>query len=181
MKKVLLILAAVLSLSICASKQSIAQTVFDVGNLGMNIGFGVNNADDNVFQPSFNFALDYGFLGGIINGKGSISGGGYFGIAHGSKTIAGEKLNHSAWQIGTRGALHYQFVPNLDTYGCISIGWLHWNHDWEVSDNRDYSDGVPKVFPTAGVRYMFGTCGVYSELSPWNDVAVFKIGLTFIF
>lgn len=181
MKKVLIIFAAILSLSICASKQSYAQTVFDVGNLGMNIGFGINDADENVFQPSFNFALDYGFLGGIINGKGSISAGGYFGIAHGSKTVGGAKLTHSAWQIGTRGAFHYQFVPNLDTYGCISVGYLHWNHDWSDDRPPEFSDGEPKVFPTAGVRYMFGTCGVYSELSPWNDVALVKLGVTFIF
>lgn len=180
MKKVLIIFAAILSLSFCASKQSYAQTVFDVGNLGMNIGFGINDGDENIFQPSFNFALDYGFLGGIINGKGSISGGGYFGIAHGSKTVGGVKLKHGAWQIGTRGAFHYQFIPNLDTYGCISVGYLHWNHEWDDNHNN-YSGHEFKVFPTAGVRYMFGTCGVYSELSPWNDIAVFKIGLTFIF
>lgn len=178
MKKVLLILAAVLSLSICASKQSYAQTVFDVGNLGMNIGFGINDAEENVFQPSFNFALDYGFLGGIINGKGCISGGGYFAIAHGSKTKGPIEIKHGAWQIGTRGAFHYQFVPNLDTYGCISVGWLQWHHEGTYENGPE---GRFKVFPTAGVRYMFGTCGVYSELSPWNDVAVFKIGLTFIF
>ncbi|MBR6178126.1 MAG: hypothetical protein IKQ70_09630 [Bacteroidales bacterium] len=180
MKKVLIIFAAVLSLSICASKQSYAQTVFDVGNLGMNIGFGINDGDENIFQPSFNFALDYGFLGGIINGKGSISGGGYFGIAHGSKTVGGVKLKHGAWQIGTRGAFHYQFVSNLDTYGCISVGYLHWNHEWDDNHNN-YSGHEFKVFPTAGVRYMFGTCGVYSELSPWNDVALVKLGVTFIF
>lgn len=180
MKKVLIILAAVLSLSICASKQSNAQAVFDVGNLGLNFGFGVNEADEDVFQPSFNVAVDYGFLGNIINGMGSISAGGYFGIAHGSKSAGNEKLNHSAWQVGTRGALHYQFVPNLDTYGCISVGYLHWKHDW--SDDRwDFDGGEFKIFPTAGARYMFGTAGIYSEISPWSDIAVWKIGLTFIF
>ncbi|MBP5502425.1 MAG: hypothetical protein J6Y24_06525 [Bacteroidales bacterium] len=180
MKKILIIFAAVLSLSICASKQSIAQTVFGAGNLGMNIGFGINDADENVFQPSFNYALDYGLLDGIINGKGSISGGGYLGIAHGSKTNNGQTLKHTAWQIGTRGALHYQFIPNLDTYGCVSVGYLHWDHKWD--DGHNSWDGHEfKIFPTAGVRYMFGTCGVYSELSPWNDVALVKLGVTFIF
>jgi len=72
-------------------------------------------------------------------------------------------------------------VPNLDTYACVSVGYLHWNHDWANHDEWDFSDGEMKVFPTAGARYMFGTCGVYSEISPWNDVALFKIGLTFIF
>ncbi|MBO4372430.1 MAG: hypothetical protein J5826_05810 [Bacteroidales bacterium] len=180
MKKVLIIFAAVLSLSICASKQSNAQAVFDVGNLGLNLGFGVNDGDESVFQPSFNVAVDYGFLGNIINGMGSISAGGYFAVAHGSKKVNGVKLNHGAWQIGTRGALHYQFVPKLDTYGCVSIGYLHWNHDWD--DNRnDYAGDELKIFPTAGARYMFGTCGIYSEISPWSDVAMWKIGLTFIF
>lgn len=177
MKKVLIILAAILSLNLCVSKQSHAQAIFDVGNLGMNFGFGINDAEEDVFQPSFNFALDYGFLGGIINGKGSISAGGYFAIAHGSRTKGNIEINHGAWQVGTRGALHYQFVPNLDTYGCVSVGYLHWNHD----GSYDNDGGEFKIFPTAGARYMFGTAGVYSEISPWNDVAVWKIGLTFIF
>ncbi len=180
MKKLLLIIVAIISLNLSATVNSNAQTVFNIGNFGLNAGFGVGSEGD-IFVPSFNVAGDYGFLGNIINGRGCISGGGYFGVGQGSKTVNGVKNIHGVWQIGTRGALHYQFVPNLDTYGCISIGYLHWKDKLDLPDSKPYKNGEMKCFPTAGARYMFGTAGVYTEFSPWNDLAWVKFGLTFIF
>ncbi|MCQ2973944.1 MAG: hypothetical protein MJ211_03960 [Bacteroidales bacterium] len=181
MRKVIFILLAIVSLNLCSTKNSNAQ-IFGVGNLGLNFGFGAGNADytnhNGIFVPTFNFALDYGFLGNIINGKGAISGGGYFGIGQGSEKYSDGKLQDARWRIGTRGALHYQFVENLDTYGCVNVGYRHDKFKWDgISNNA--SDGKFEIFPSAGVRYMFGNCGVYSELT-WNEFAWFQIGLTFI-
>lgn len=191
MKKLFLITTCILALALNCNKSN-AQTAFQKGDLGLNFGLGLGDNDGyyygnyhsgNIFVPTFNFALDYGILGNIINSHGSISAGGYFGIGRGSNDEGGYKDIDNRWRLGTRGMLHYTWVNNLDTYAglCVGYGYEKLKRKDKNSGNQwdSIDDSRFDIFPIAGVRLMFGSFGIYSELT-WQDFAYFQIGITFI-
>lgn len=191
MKKFFLTTIGLLVALIISTSAVNAQCAFRQGDLGLNFGLGLGNGDkwynnnhyQSIFVPTFNFALDYGIIGNVINKNGSVSAGGYFGIGRGSNDHGSYKYIDNRWRFGTRGALHYTWVNNLDTYAGINVGFRHdkfkgkdksSNTTWDPVDYNDFN-----FFPFAGVRLMFGTFGIYSELT-YEDFAYFQIGITFI-
>ncbi|MBO7463394.1 MAG: outer membrane beta-barrel protein [Bacteroidales bacterium] len=193
MKKIFLTIFAALVMVCGVSVNSNAQNEFYVGTLGLNFGLGcgtVNHAENhwnNIFLPSFNFAADYSFLPNVINSNGSVSGGLYFGIGSGSRTEYQSlhkrdvKFSDFCWRIGTRGALHYTWVRNLDTYAGVAFGMKHQTY------KRDYvgENEVPKRDETdfdsygfGGARYKFNqSVAVFSEVAT-THYAWFQIGVS---
>ena len=161
------------------------------GSFALNLGLGMGNCDyryhnytyDGFAVPTFNAAFDYAFLGNVINQHGSVSGGLYMGFGRGSKKDGGYKLIDGRWRIGTRGALHYTWVTNLDTYAGLSVGYR--SDKYKLKDNNgNTSDSTPDshfdCFGFAGARYDFGGIAVYSELA-FTNFAFFQIGVAFMF
>lgn len=194
MKKLIILFAVVAS--VFATTQVSAQCAFPKGSLGMNFGFGAASTDswhynsaysyNGFFTPTFNFALDYAFLGNVINSRGSVTAGGYFGIGGGRQKYDSYKYVDNRWCLGTRGALHYTFVRALDTYAGIGIGYT--NNKYKLKDSNGNVintadapyDGF-NTYPFAGAKFMFSeNVGVYSELAI-NHFAWFQIGLALKF
>ncbi len=189
MKKFLSILTILFVLSTFSFSKAFSQgSAFPLGTLGINLGLGLgttgyyNNGDFLV--TTFNGAVDYAFLGDIINSNGSISGGGYFGIGGGSDKWDGHQTKAFRFRAGTRGALHYSWVRNLDTYAGLGIGFRNskykakWkgHNEWDKAPNEIDFD----IHGFAGVRYILGNFAFYSELET-NDFAFFQIGISFVF
>ena len=190
MKKFLLTIFAALVMMCGAAVESNAQNEFYPPSIGLNFGFGcgtLNHAPNhfnNIFIPSFEFAGDYSFLPNVINSNGSVSGGLYFGIGKGSSTEYNSQLqttvkySDACWRFGTRGALHYTWVRNLDTYAGIAFGIKHQNF---TTDNT-HIDGENKTefdtYSFGGARYKFGNgMSVFSEVAT-THLAWFQIGVS---
>ena len=163
------------------------------GSFALNLGLGIGNNDGHNYDnhwhgnsyvvPTFNAAIDYAFLGNVINQHGSVSGGLYMGFGRGSKKDGGYKLIDGRWRIGTRGALHYTWVTNLDTYAGLSVGVR--SDKYKLKDNNGNTsdpttDSHFDCFGFAGARYDFGGIAVYSELA-FTNFAFFQIGVAFMF
>ena len=187
MKKLFLMLCVSVLLAVSCMSEAKAQCEFSQGSLGLNFGFGCGNSHytkdarnwhNDFFVPTFNFALDYAILGNIINNNGSISAGGYFSMGKGSKKYNGVKFSDGRWRVGTRGALHYTWVNNLDTYAGVAIGFRNDKYKWD--GNNDDTDPSVDFEAFAGARYKLGNFAIFSEVAT-TDFAYFQIGVSLVF
>ena len=195
MKRFFLLLTVFTVLCGFSAKTVSAQgCAFPTGSLGINLGLGLGTSDYGGFNyhgqyhdghflvPTFNAAVDYAFLGNIINSHGSISGGGYFGIGSGSEKWDGHKNRDNRFRIGTRGALHYTWVSNLDTYAGVGLGFRQDRYKTKYSNGDSHDWGSYPEFDCygfAGVRYIMGNFAFYSELQTTN-FSFFQIGISFV-
>jgi hypothetical protein len=194
MKRFFLTLTLLAALIVSGLHKVSAQCAFPAGTVGINLGLGLGNSDygywinngyhNNHFPvPTFNTAVDYAFLGNIINSNGSISGGGYFGIGGGNEKWKDHKNSDFRFRLGTRGALHYTWVRNLDTYAGIGIGFRQDKYktkkpNGDTEDWGKYSEFDWYAF--AGVRYVMGSFAFFSEVETTN-FAFFHVGISFVF
>lgn len=183
MKKILLTIIAALVMVCGATVHSNAQNEFYPPSIGLNFGFGcgtVNHGDNhwnNIFLPSFEFAGDYSFLPNVINANGSVSGGIYFGIGKGSRTDHNIKYSDFCWRAGTRGALHYSWVRDLDTYAGVAFGFKHQTYKIDQT-NTESTDFDFDSYGFGGARYKFNhSVAVFSELATSHQ-AWFQIGIS---
>lgn len=158
-----------------------AQEVFSKGTTAINVGVGVGSSVSNVSFPPLSVSMDYGVVDGLINGNnGSISVGGVVGYV-GSKTKffdATYKASHAI--LGVRGAFHYQFVPKLDTYAGLMLGYEIVSGSWENN-----AIGVGSVAASGldfgaylGARYFFTPkVGAFAELG--YSIGYLTVGATF--
>ncbi|MCR5454170.1 MAG: hypothetical protein K6F33_04190 [Bacteroidales bacterium] len=194
MKKILLAIAAALMMVCGTTVNTNAQNEFYEGTIGLNFGLGcgtVNHGDNhfnNIFIPSLEFAGDYSFLPNVINANGSISGGAYFGIGSGSRKEYSTQLKQdikytdSYWRFGTRGALHYTWVRNLDTYAGIAFGIKHQSFKVKDNNGKHPSNSTDfDCFGFGGARYKFNdNVALYSEIAT-THFAWFQIGVSVLF
>lgn len=174
---------------------------FNKGDLIVNLDYGLGSFTNNDFgwddsgsrfQNSIGLTADYGILGNIINSKGVITAGLQLGFGFGSETLYnGEYLvnydqDYRRFRIATRGALHYQFIPQLDTYAGFYLAFVNINK-WKGEINAaevsfDWDDSKTRfIYPAlfAGIRYMLtDNFGLNSEIS-WDDFAYFALGVSF--
>jgi len=200
MKKLILSVVAVLSLSVMMSVNANAQSKFNKGDFALNVNYGLGAFSDNdwngngggsVTQHSIGVMGEYGIMN-VINERGTISVGGQFGMGFGSKDFYGTDCDFRRIRIATRGTLHYSFIPQIDTYGGVTFCFVDINkYEWEYSE---YESGAartvegsesktkfiePRLF--AGARYMFNeNIGVNLETS-WDRFAFVAFGFTFKF
>lgn len=195
MKNLTLCVAAIAAFFLLFSINVSAQNVnkFHKGDFALSADFGMGNFHwdysdgSGRFMGSFTLTGEYGILDNIINERGSISVGGQVGYGWGDDDwnnglIKGE-TNYHTLRIATRGTLHYQFIPQLDTYAGLTFGIVDINHV-EVEDDgneESYNDNnatfvMPAIF--TGARYMFNrNFGVHSELT-WDHFSFWTIGIT---
>ena len=185
MKKFLLTLIAAIMLCGIATTSN-AQNEFYVGTFGLNFGFGcgtINHSENhwnNIFIPSFNFACDYSFLPNVINSNGSVSGGGYVSFGKGSRTDQGIKYSDVCWRVGTRGALHYTWVRNLDTYAGLAFGVKHQTYKVDVAGVDDSSETDFDSYGFGGARYKLSdSFSVFSEVAT-THFAWFQLGISIL-
>ena len=195
MKRFFLLLTVLTVICVFGAKTVSAQgCAFPTGSLGINLGLGLGNSDYGGYHynghyhdghflvPTFNAAVDYAFLGNIINSNGSISGGGYFGIGGGRDKWEGNKNINNRFRLGTRGALHYTWVRNLDTYAGVGLGFRQDRYKTKYTNGHTDDWGSPSDFDCfgfVGIHYIMGNFAVYSELQTTN-FSFFQIGISFV-
>ena len=190
MKKFLLTIVAALVMICGATIKTNAQNEFYPPSIGLNFGLGCGTVNhsvnhwNNIFVPTFEFAGDYSFLPNVINANGSVSGGIYFGIGKGSRTEYNHQYNaeikysDACWRFGTRGALHYSWVRDLDTYAGVAFGVKHQSFTTDPSLIDDEKSTEFDSYGFGGARYKFNhSVAVFSELATTHQ-AWFQIGIS---
>lgn len=185
MKKTLIALAAAVATMFCGH-DAMAQSEFNKGDLAFNLDFNLGSdgyAGGNGATAGFSLLGEYGFMN-VINEKGTISAGLLLGAGFNS----GDYYDFSRVRIGTRGTLHYSFIPQLDTYAGLNFCFV----DIEKTkfskkategmideEHKETNFVVPAL--VAGCRYMFTpNLGANFECS-WDRFQHMAIGLTFKF
>lgn len=170
MKKILLLAAALL----LAASQAGAQDVFRKGDAVFNAGVGLNSSlysgsGYTTTLPPLSISGEFGITENMIDGEnGSIGIGGYLGFTGSQyEPIIGYGYKYTSVIIGARGAFHYQFVPNLDTYAGAMLGY-------NVASAKTFGSGTGLAAASAGgftlslflgARYWFAhNLGAFAEL-----------------
>lgn len=162
MKRILIVFAVILG-GVIATQEAKAQNVVEQGVNIVNVGVGFL---DNDFPLSVGY--DYGLTGEAF---------GHPDAAWTLGGLAGAIISdgNSGFFIGPRVGLHYHFVPQLDTYFSLMIGFESRHHKNENKTKSDLSWGTH-----IGARYLFSqNMGAFVELGAGYSFAT--VGLTFRF
>ena len=176
MKRIALLIIAMLTLGFAAQAQSTFSKGTTTANLGLGIGGTLFDKNYSVLLPPISLGVDHSVASGLVDGNGSIGVGGYIG----AEVYRYTGFDKSVWSqtlIGPRGSLHYQFVDRLDTYFSLMLGVniISWNYNMKVADgaikDKDTSAGF-------GWGAHFGTRYYLSDR--WAIMGELGYGLTFL-
>lgn len=176
MKRIALLIIAMLTLGFAAQAQSTFSKGTTTANLGLGIGGTLFNDTYSVLLPPLSLGIDHSVVSGLFDGNGSVGVGGYLG----AEVYRYKGYSGSVWSqtlIGPRGSLHYQFVDKLDTYFSLMLGLdiLSWNYNAKVANgaikDKDTSAGF-------GWGAHFGTRYYLSDR--WAIMGEFGYGLTYL-
>lgn len=136
--------------------------VVEKGTSLVNVGVGINNG-----ALPINVSYDYGVVGNLFDDKSALTVGGLAGALIG-KDATGVLL-------GARLGLHYHFIPELDTYLSVMLGYDSLDGDKKSSKDGNFAWGTH-----LGARYMFSKkMGAFAELGYGYSFA--NIGVVFRF
>lgn len=182
-------LAAAVAAIFCG-QESFAQSEFNKGDLAFNLDFNLGSdgaSNGNGATAGFSLLGEYGFMN-VINEKGTISAGLLLGAGFNS----GDVYDFSRIRIGTRGSLHYSFIPQLDTYAGINFCFVdiektkyargvdRGDSEYDVDNTVKETNFVAPAL-VAGCRYMFTkNLGANIECS-WDRFQHLAVGLTYKF
>ena len=156
-----------------------AQEIFQTGTKVVNVGVGLGGTLAGTTIPPLSVSFDYGVKDNLINGEnGSISAGGYIGYTASSIDFGVSKYRTSYAILGARGAFHYQFMPKLDTYAGIMLGYRVAS-SWSGSEVAGTAQSASQFdYSTyAGARYFFTeNIGAFAEAG--YGVAYLNLGVT---
>ena len=116
-----------------------AQNTFSQGDNNINLGIGIGSTlgghGYKSTLPTLSISYERGIIDELFDDKSSLGIGGYFGYATNKyewPNATGKNkygFNYSYIIIGARGALHYQLLDKLDTYGGVFMGFNIIRHD----------------------------------------------------
>ena len=139
-----------------------SQNTFNEGDKVLNAGLGIGNAlyTGGFYSssiPPVSASVEIGMKDELFDENSALGVGGYLGYSSSKYTGWGSDSRFSDIIIGARGALHYQFIENLDTYGGLMLGYeiVSWK---STSGNFNYSSVAGSGFTTdlfVGGRYYF--------------------------
>lgn len=165
-----------------------AQNVFERNTVVLSAALGIGTAVDvgRTVVPPLSFQAEYGLLDHLFDEHSALGVGGYIGFAAGKKTYPSYEYTQFSQRIndvmiGARGAFHYQFVKNLDTYAGLMLGGTIANTRnegiWTNAGNPPHHGGfLFDVF--VGARYyVIPRLAVYGEVG--FGVAYFNLGVSF--
>ena len=173
MKKVLLALATALFGLFSLSAN--AQNVLDRGSNVVNVGVGLNSVSSSNYFTVLG-SWDYGILGNLWDDRSALSVGAQVSFS------TGEYL--SAFSIGPTVGLHYHFIPKLDTYLRLMLGYTGWTYkDSELNEIVNAANVNKGGFGwnlALGTRYFFTqNFGAFVEVG--YGISVANIGVAFKF
>lgn len=144
-----------------AIHQAQAQNVVEKGTNLVNVGVGINNG-----ALPINVSYDYGVVGNLFDDKSALTVGGLAGALIGKDA--------TGVLIGGRLGLHYHFIPKLDTYLSVMLGYDSLDGDKKSSEGN-FAWGTH-----LGARYMFTQkMGAFAEFGYGYSFA--NVGVVFRF
>lgn len=166
-----------------AISTSAQNTTFNEGDKVLNLGLGIGSTlyTGSAFGssiPPLSASLEFNVKDELFDEYSSIGVGGYLGYASYNYTLTGSDYGFSNFILGARGALHYQFIEQLDTYAGLLLGFniVSWNAD-EFSSAA--SGGFLSAFYIGG-RYYFNE-NIAGMLELGYGIAYLNIGVAFKF
>ena len=166
MKKLLLVITLVASLSIVYSQQNLS-----VRKYQLNLGLGLSDYGIPVYV-----GVDYGL-------KEDITLGGELSYRSYSENIAGHNYSDAITSITANGNYHFNTLldipENFDFYGGLNLGFLIWNTPSGYAGS--HSSGLGLGAQIGGRYYMTDKFGINLELGGGNTLSGGKIGVTFRF
>lgn len=172
-QKVLLLLASLLLGASLLGSKSEAQNVMDKGVSHASFSLGLWT---NTFIPTFSY--DYGVIGNLFDDKSSLSIGGMLSLYTKGYTVNNSRYRQNGILIGPKVALHYHFIPKLDTYFSLTLGYMN---SFGSVDNQT-SSRVSEFLPGyhIGARYAF-TPKLAGLLELGYGFSFTNIGISYIF
>lgn len=180
MKKILLTIVAVLGFATLGNAQSIFHKGTSMVNVG--IGFGTES-NSSIVIPPLSASYEFGIVDNMFStGQGSLGLGFYTGYAKYKYDLgyipefAKSRIEYSSFVVAPQLSLHYQFVPKLDTYASLLMGYrLYSYNNGYKGDDGEFAWGIH-----VGGRYMFSpNVGAFVELG--YGVSNVSAGATFRF
>jgi hypothetical protein len=178
MNKKSFVCIALIALSVVSFRAN-AQEIFQKGTKVVNAGIGIGS-----YIP-VEAAFDYGIIDGLIKGEnGAIGVGGYISwYGHSDSYEPYGSWRYNNFVLGVRGTFHYQFIPKLDTYGGLMLGYNIASSSWDGDDGWNDVSASASAFGFSafvGGRYFFKpTLGVYGEFG--YGIAFLSAGVTLKF
>jgi len=164
-----------------------AQNVFSKGDNNLNLGIGIGSVlggtGYSTTTPPLSVSYERGIVDNLFDDKSTLGIGAYLGYSANKSNYGGYGFKYSYTIIGARGALHYQLVDKLDTYGGLMLGY-------NVVSNSTYGNWGNTVASASGSvlswslfiggRYYFtDNIGAFAELG--YGIAVLQLGVSFKF
>lgn len=183
MKKILITIISLLafSIQIANAQQSTFAKGYQTLNVGLGIGGTIYSDGYKMLVPPISAAYEYCVASGFINNNASIGVGGYTAFAASRYKFNGNHVDRSHFILGARGTFHYEFVPLLDTYAGLMLGYDIDNTSGRIDGRKDTDDNTGFAYSGfIGVRYYFSpTVAGYAELG--YGITYASIGATFRF
>jgi hypothetical protein len=130
-----------LALILLITQLGAQESTFRKGNRVLNLGLGLGATYYNNYYtttaPALTASFEVCIADGLIDNKGSIGVGGYFGFSSAKHEDISKTSN---FIFGVRGSFHYPLVDKLDTYAGLMLGY-------NVFNNTIYDSTPP---PTSG-------------------------------
>lgn len=180
MKKFLLPLVAVALFVMQGYSQDIFVKGDRVVNLSVGLGSGLyrGSAFSDV-TPAIAGSFEVGVIDNLFDENSSLGVGGYLGYTGARQNFAGGYFKYSDIILGARGAVHYQFIDKLDTYGGLMLAYdiVSSKTTGTAFDASASSSGfVLDIF--VGGRYYF-TDQVAGLVEIGSGIAYFNIGIAY--
>lgn len=179
MKKLALIFAAIV---ICAASTN-AQDLFGEGTKLIKVGLGLNGYGIPV-EVSYEKGIKENFLGvdGLVLGLGGNLG--YYGYSEDFSGFGGNySWKYSNIVLAARGLGHYSFIPKLDTYAGLVLGYNIANVKYDGPSGSlldSPSAGGLVLGGLVGARYEFNEkWGAYMELG--YSISYATVGVAYKF
>jgi hypothetical protein len=181
-KNILMIAVALCILNAGIARSQTGDNLFvkgsTVAGLGLGLGGTMYGSGYGMKVPPLSLSLEYGLVDNLIksSGKGSIGVAPTIGYASYGYDFLGD-WSLTNLMIGAKGNFHYQFIPKLDTYAGIHIGYniVKWDTDNDIFDGAAASE-IFWAFHVGGRYYFTNNLAVMAELG--YGISVLNIGIS---
>ncbi len=182
-RNILPILLAIL-FAVSAKAQN---TTFTEGDKVLNLGLGIGSTlytggfyGSSI--PPLSASLEFNVVDELFDESSSIGVGGYLGYAGYNYKGFNSDYSFSNIILGARGAFHYQFIEQLDTYAGLMLGYniVNWN---TTASGFDFGTAASGGFISSfyiGGRYYFNE-NIAAMLELGYGIAYLNIGVAFKF
>lgn len=181
MKRIALLIIAMLTLGFAAQ----AQSTFSKGTTLLNMGIGAGfTYGAKIAVPPLVLSVDHSLADNLFDGNSSFGIGGYVAAGITKRTYEKTTYGHQTL-LAARGTLHYQFVDKLDTYWGVLLG-LHIYVDPRIDINSTLYTGGETTFGPGygsfiGGRYYLSNNWAIMIEGGYTSVTYVSLGATYRF